>query len=138
MTDRSSPAHDPKLGGVGTPAAEWVVGGLGFVMVAGVVGHLIHAGVTMRSAPAELQVTVERIRPGSQGHWVHLRLGNPGGTTAAEAVAEGVLSDGAALETSEVTIDYVPPHSERKAVLFFRNDPRQHRLEVRALGYREP
>ena len=42
------------------------------------------------------------------------------------------------IETSDITFDYVPGHAERKGGLFFRQDPRMHKLELRALGYQTP
>ena len=52
---------------------------------------------------------------------------------------EGELRSGAgSVETSDTTIEYVPPHSERKGGLFFTSDPRQHELRLRAKGFEQP
>jgi uncharacterized protein (TIGR02588 family) len=54
-------------------------------------------------------------------------------------LVEGVLKDGAEIiETSEVTIDYVPAGSQRQAGLFFIRDPQQYELQLSAKGYEQP
>jgi uncharacterized protein (TIGR02588 family) len=64
---------------------------------------------------------------------------NRGSSVAAGLVIEGVLSDNSsAVETSTITIDYVPSGSQRQAGLYFTRDPRTLRLQVRPKGYVDP
>jgi putative integral membrane protein (TIGR02587 family) len=81
-----------------------------------------------------------RCRPGSAaGHAVRLVVRNEGTRTAAAVEVEGRLFDGEELlESSRVTLDYVPRGSATRAGLWFARDPNGLRLEVRALGYQEP
>jgi uncharacterized protein (TIGR02588 family) len=48
------------------------------------------------------------------------------------------VSDTGTVESSEVTIDYVPGEATRRAGIYFSRDPRLHRLEIRAKGYDIP
>jgi uncharacterized protein (TIGR02588 family) len=62
-----------------------------------------------------------------------------GGQAAAEVLVEGELAGEAGPhETSEATIDYLPPDSEREGGLFFGRDPSRHELRLRAKGYVDP
>ena len=42
------------------------------------------------------------------------------------------------IETSEATMDYLPPGSEREGGLFFSRDPRRYEVRLRAKGYVDP
>jgi uncharacterized protein (TIGR02588 family) len=70
---------------------------------------------------------------------VQFRALNEGGATAAQLMIEGELSgpDGP-IETSEATLDYLPPRSGRQGGLFFARDPRGLDLQLRARGYAKP
>lgn len=55
-----------------------------------------------------------------------------------DAVHGALLRGDSVGETSEAVLDHVPGRSVRHGGLFFRNDPRAYRLELRAAGYQEP
>jgi uncharacterized protein (TIGR02588 family) len=58
---------------------------------------------------------------------------------AAGLMVEGVLKEGTAtVETSAITMDYVPSGSQRRAGLIFSRDPRKFELQIRAKGYEQP
>jgi uncharacterized protein (TIGR02588 family) len=122
-----------------TPIWEWIVALIGVVCVLGVIGLLGYEALySERSLPA-IAVHVETIAPTHGGYLVQIRVQNEGGTTAAEVTVEGTLTQGGEeIETSAVTLDYVPAHSERRAGLYFTTDPRQGALTLRATGYRTP
>ena len=64
---------------------------------------------------------------------------NEGHSSAAQVPIEGSLLEGdKVVETSEVTIDFVPENSERQIYLQFTLDPKRFTLEVRALGSSPP
>ena len=59
--------------------------------------------------------------------------------TAADVEIEGTLKrDGQTVETGRASLTYVPGGSSARGGLFFSTDPREHQIELRALGYAEP
>ncbi|HXF61214.1 MAG TPA: hypothetical protein VNK95_06335 [Caldilineaceae bacterium] len=128
--------------GQATPFWETVVGVIGLLMVLGVLGFLVYEALQPTSPPA-IELHVEGITQNAGGYLVQVQAANRGGSTAAAVVVEGSLlaSNAAAaqpVETSEITIDYIPENSSRQAGLFFAEDPAQYRLELRVKGYVEP
>lgn len=121
-----------------TPLLEWIIGLAGVVIVIGSVGFLIVQSLRAQPAHPRLDVHVVEIEPQPNGYLAVLRIANRGGATAQNAVVTGRLEAPDGPETSEVTIDYVPANSFRRAGLFFRADPREYPLEVRAEGYQRP
>jgi uncharacterized protein (TIGR02588 family) len=121
------------------PVTEWIVAGLGAVLVAGTVGWLVWLATTRDETPPDVRVVVGQVVELRSGWLVTFRAVNAGGQAAAELLVEGELAgpDGP-VETSEATIDYLPPRSEREGGLFFSRDPRQHDVRLRAEGYVQP
>ncbi len=118
---------------------EWVVAALSAVAVLGTMGILVHDAVTGAPGPPAVVVTRESVSEVPGGWLVEVAAHNRGGATAAALLVEGELTkDGRAVETSEATIDFVPPDGVRHAGLFFAHDPATHRLELRPKGYDEP
>jgi uncharacterized protein (TIGR02588 family) len=122
------------------PLLEWIAAGIGLVLTLAilvVIGSEAMSGETQ--GPATIEVRAEPAEPMSSGFVVEIVAANRSGATAATVEIEGVLKSGETeIETSGVTLDYVPGHAERRGGLFFTNDPRKHQLEVRALGYQRP
>jgi uncharacterized protein (TIGR02588 family) len=82
---------------------------------------------------------VAAIESSGERFLVVIEVGNEGGSTAADARIEAELrQNGEVVEQSEITVDFVPPNSRRRAGLFFTRDPRAIELTMRASGYREP
>ena len=124
----------------GTPLLEWIAAGIGLLLTLGILGSISWEAVKGggEAAPA-IEVTVERVTPVAAGYVVEVRARNHSPATAAAVQIEGELDKGSAEPvTSSATIDYVPGESDRRAGLFFTDDPRAHKLEVRALGYAKP
>ena len=121
------------------PIWEWIVAGVGLVLVAGVIGFLIYEAFTGSRLPPDVKLSVDSVVQTGNGFLVRVTAVNQGGITAEGVVIEGELRGGAQqAEQSRTTIDYLPPRSEKKAGLFFTRDPRQFELHVRPLGYEEP
>ena len=118
---------------------EWIVGGVCGVLVLAMIGYILYEAIRVTSSLPELSVMADNVKPTGGGFRVEFRAINDGDATAASVKVEGQLMSGDRIvETSDVTLDYVPLHSEQKGGLIFRNDPRQHRLEVQVKGYMEP
>ena len=112
---------------------------LGMLFVLGSFALLVRDTIVGDRPVANISVRVETILPSAQGYLVTLKIVNVGKATAAGLSIEGVLTRaGTRLETSQITVDYVAAGSERAAVLFFSNDPREGELTVRPKGYIEP
>lgn len=123
-----------------TSGWERVVAALGAVVVAAALGVMVHAAIVTRRDPIpRIVVEVDTVVAHGAGFVTRLRVRNDGGATAAQVLVHGELhgNDGV-VERSETTVDYVPGRSTRRTGLLFTNDPRRHRLEVRAVGYQEP
>ncbi|RXZ64575.1 hypothetical protein [Pelagerythrobacter rhizovicinus] len=122
------------------PLLEWVAAAVGLTLTLAVLGALGWEGLeSAGDDPPAIDAEIRRIVPVRPGYVVEVELRNRSSATAAAVQVEGELTaaDGA-VATSTATVDYVPGDSTRSAGLFFADDPRLHRLEVRALGYAEP
>jgi uncharacterized protein (TIGR02588 family) len=121
------------------PIWEWIIAGIGFVLVAGVIGFLLYEAFSGNRLPPDVKLSVESVVQTRNGYLVKITALNEGGQTAEGVDIEGELRTGTeSLERSRTTIDYLPPRSEKRAGLFFTRDPRQLELHVRPLGYEEP
>lgn len=146
MTDRDDPSgheedESKKNGeqGLASSRWEWVAACIGFVLVAGAIGFLLREGLGSPATPPEITVEVDSILPAGSGFLVEFHARNDGGRTASALQIEGVLRVSAEEEeVSSVTLDYLPPESERSAGLFFSHDPRLGELEIRPTGYQRP
>jgi uncharacterized protein (TIGR02588 family) len=129
---------NPKRGE--TPALEWIAAGIGLLLVLAlfaVIGREALSG-DAEQLPA-IEVAILRVAPAGSGFVVAFEARNRTGGTAAAVEFEGQLKDGETLvETSGAVVDYVPGHGRTKGGMFFSEDPRRHRLEVRALGFQTP
>jgi uncharacterized protein (TIGR02588 family) len=121
------------------PILEWAIGALGALLLVGTIGFLVWHALGRGETPPDVRVVVESVLELQNGYLAQFRALNEGGTTAAQLVIEGELSgpDGP-IETSEATLDYLPPRSDRQGGLFFARDPRGLDLQLRARGYAKP
>jgi uncharacterized protein (TIGR02588 family) len=121
------------------PIWEWIVAGVGLVLVAGVIGFLLYEALSSNRLPPDVKLSVDSVVQTRNGFLVRITAVNSGGITAEGVDIEGELRSGTEpVERSQTTIDYLPPRSQKKAGLFFTRDPRQLELHVRPLGYEEP
>jgi len=121
------------------PPLEWLVAGLGALLVAGTIGYLTAQALWRDTTPPDVRLVAEPARALEGGWLVRFRAFNQGGEPAAELLIEGELRgpDGS-VETSEVTLDYLAPGSQREGGLLFSRDPRRFELALRAKGYARP
>lgn len=118
---------------------EWIVAGVGVILVVGSFGFLGYEAFRGQTSHPDIVVQVDAILPIHAGYVVQINILNQGDATAATLKIEGVLLRGTKqIEMSETTLDYVPAHSQRKGGLFFASDPRRVTLQLRAKGYEEP
>lgn len=130
----SKTAHEPAR----IPLWEWIIAALGAALVMGMIGFMGHRALQENPAVPDLRVVPREVHPSANGFVVMLDVRNSG-AGAANVAIEGTLDDrGDIIESSGVTLDYVPADSHREAGLLFRRDPSRHRLQVRATGYASP
>lgn len=118
---------------------EWVAAAVSTALVLAVVGYLLYDAVARPRTPPSIQVAADTVLRSGDLWLVEFRAANDGHETAAAVKIEGELMRGdSSVEASEAVLDYVPGRSVRHGGLFFRQDPRAYRLELRAHGYQEP
>jgi uncharacterized protein (TIGR02588 family) len=121
------------------PLWEWVSAAIGLAIVLGVLGFLLYEAVGGSRLPPDVSLSIDSVAQSANGYLVKLTAINRGGSTAEGVIVEGELRNGSELvERSQTTLDYLPPHSKKRAGFFFTRDPRLYELQVRALGYEEP
>ena len=69
---------------------------------------------------------MDTVLAAQRGYLVKIWVLNYGGSTATKLTVTGELKDQTgSVETSAITFDYVPAHSQREGGLFFTRDPQQ-------------
>ena len=118
---------------------EWMVAAVGLALVAATIGFMLYKAIWGMHPSPDLTIQVGNISAQKDEYLVNFRVVNHGGGTAEGVVVEGELTaEGLSLEKAQTTIEYLPPHSEKKGGLFFSQNPRQGTLKLRALGYQQP
>jgi uncharacterized protein (TIGR02588 family) len=121
------------------PLLEWIIGGIGFLIMAAVLGFLLFAAMMEDHPLPDVKLSVDAVRQIRNGYLVQITALNEGGSTAEGVVVEGELRNGTELiEQSRIEIEFLPPHSRKRAGLFFSRDPKQFELRLRPHGYEEP
>lgn len=125
--------------GQATPLLEWVVGGLGALLVGSAIALLVYHSLTRDRTPPDVRLVAERVLDLRTGYLVQFRAFNEGRSAAAQLTIEGELvgPDGKT-ELSEAVFEYLPPRSGREGGLYFSQDPRAGQLSLRPKGYVEP
>jgi uncharacterized protein (TIGR02588 family) len=122
-----------------TPLLEWILGGLGVLLFLGAVGFLLFEGSNGEDRPAEVEIHVDEIVPARNAYIVRYRAHNAGTQTLVDVRISATLYDDArVVEQAEAAIDFLPGQSWRRGGFYLREDPRQHRLEIKVGGYQEP
>jgi uncharacterized protein (TIGR02588 family) len=132
--DRGEPAPPNAV-----PILEWAVGALGALLLVGTIGFLVWHALGRGETPPDVRVVVEHVLELQNGYLVQFRAMNQGGSAGAQLLIEGELAGPTGpIETSEATLDYLPPRSYREGGLFFTRDPRELDLRLRAKSYAKP
>ena len=121
------------------PIWSWVAAALGLILVAGSVGFMLYQHFAENRTPPLVAIEVQSVVPSGKGYVVTIDVTNRGNEVASGLVIEGVLTEAATpVETSTITIDYVPSGSHRQAGLYFTRDPGRFNLEIQPKGYVDP
>jgi uncharacterized protein (TIGR02588 family) len=117
---------------------EWTVLGLSVAAIAVLVSLLVYDGVT-RTGDPRLEIVLSPAQSQGDSWIVPLEVVNRGAAAAANVDIEVALSDGEReLETSTVTLPFVPEGSEIDAVVVFSENPSGRETVARVLGYELP
>jgi uncharacterized protein (TIGR02588 family) len=139
MTPKNRDGHDDREAPETTSPLEWLVAGIGALLVIFAVGYMVHFALTRPEGPPAVELEVTGVARTGAGYLVSFKATNTGHSTGAGIVVTGALSsEGETVEESEMTLDYLPQDSERQGGLFFTEDPAGHELVLRAQGYGEP
>ena len=115
------------------------MGGIGFFIVAGVLGFLLYTAINEDHPIPDVKLSVDSVLRIRNGYLVRVTATNEGGLTAGGVIVEGELRNGAELvERSQTVIEFLPARSKKRAGLYFSRDPNQFELKLRPLGYEEP
>jgi uncharacterized protein (TIGR02588 family) len=134
MTTKRAKKHEAAM-----PQWSWILAGFGAVLVAGAVGFMTYEAFFGDATPPRIEVAIDKVLPSGDRYLAMLSVTNHGGTAAAQVVVEGDLRAGdETLESSSVTLNYVPAGSRRRAGLLFQHDPRKYQLRVAPRGFELP
>ncbi|MDZ4761448.1 MAG: hypothetical protein SGJ21_10285 [Alphaproteobacteria bacterium] len=121
-----------------TPLLEWIAGLLGAALFLGALAVTIANGFE-QGAPPEISVQAGQVFMQRQGFLVEFEAANSGDATAAAVHFRATLRDGAQIvETREVEIDFLPPHSVRSGGVIFARDPDGLQVTIEPVGYQDP
>ena len=96
---------------------EWVVFGVGLVLVVSTLAYLVYDGATSADTPPDIEVRLGEPRPGGAGFLVPVTVINRGGQTA-EGVTVEVVLEAASLpepERGEFTLAFLPAAARARA-----------------------
>lgn len=118
---------------------EWISGISSCVLVGAMIGWIAWQAITANDEPPQLSTTITQVRKSGSTFRVEFDIVNSAPVTAAGVTVMGEIIDAtAAVETAEVTFDYVPAQSKSRGALLFSTDPEGRDLRVRPSGYTEP
>jgi uncharacterized protein (TIGR02588 family) len=119
---------------------EWVVFGVGLVLVVSTLAYLAYDAATISDVPPSIEVRVSEPQQRPHNFIVPVTLINHGDQTAEGVQIEVVLEqDGQEKERSEFAVAFLPRRSTREGWVAFQTDPRTSgQIKARVLGYEKP
>ena len=118
---------------------EWVVFGLGLLIVASTLGYLIYAGASMGTKPPSIEVRLGTPERHDFNFLVPVTVINHGDETAGGVRVEVVMESGGVDKArGELDVAFLPRHATREGWVTFDQDPRTAQLKARVLGYQKP
>jgi uncharacterized protein (TIGR02588 family) len=122
-----------------TPVLEWLLGGVGVMLLAACVAFLVYEGVTDGEEPGPITATVVELISAGNSHVVTFNIRNGGTQTLSNLHMTARLFDGEReIESATTEIDYLPGRSSQAGGFYFKTDPRGLRVEIQPGGYQKP
>jgi len=119
---------------------EWIVFGVGLVLVVSTLAFLVYDAATLGNAPPSIEVRAGAPVEATHSFIVPITLVNHGDQTAEGVLIEVVLENGGEeKERAEFTVAFLPRGSTREGWAAFQTDPRTvERIKARVMGYEKP
>jgi uncharacterized protein (TIGR02588 family) len=140
MTDeRQRIPRGQQPGAQGPALSEWIVGGIGLLLLLSTLAFLVHDAFTNDDQAPLPAVRVLAIEQQDARFLVRVEVANRSRTTAAALRVEGERRRGnEVVERGEIEFEHVPGRSSRQGGMFFTQDPRTLHLQISARSYRQP
>lgn len=123
--------------GVGTSIVEWIVGGLGVLILLGVCAALGWDVLQGDDQPPAFAIAVIGEEQVTGGHLVRFRVENVGGRSAEQVSVSGRLA-GQQPETASVVLDFLASGEAREGGFLFQTAPAEGELILRVESFAEP
>jgi uncharacterized protein (TIGR02588 family) len=119
---------------------EWSVFAFSAALVLAVVAILAASAAEREPAPPDLRVSLGEAKSAGGGTYaIPVRVRNAGGRTAAAVRVEVALEKaGERIESSELTLAFVPAKSDREGWAVFHRDPACCAITTRPVGFESP
>ena len=119
---------------------EWSVFALSLLMVVGVLGYLIYMTWHHEESSPDIKVDYRPDPTHSSPHRYQVKVQNVGGQTAEEVIIELSLQKaGAAIETSQVQLPFLPKEATQESWVNFSKDPAlADSVTSRVVSYKKP
>jgi uncharacterized protein (TIGR02588 family) len=121
------------------PFLEWLLGGVGVVLLAACVSFLVYEGLRGDEQPGTVSATVKDIVSREGTHIVTFEVHNAGTQTLSNLQLTARVLDGdREIERVTTTIDYLPGRSRQEGGFYLQHDPRRYKLDIAPEGYQKP
>ncbi|HET6568011.1 MAG TPA: hypothetical protein VFG50_08600 [Rhodothermales bacterium] len=119
---------------------EWVVFGVGAVLLIATLGLLIYETFIFEKTPPNITITLGEPDHRGGKYNVPVKAQNTGSATAAVVqIQVTAYFSGGAREDGQITFDFVPMHASRNGWVTFERPPSEaDSLRARVLGYLVP
>jgi uncharacterized protein (TIGR02588 family) len=118
---------------------EWIVSSTGTILFMFTLGFVLYNAVFGNGTPANINLRTLSVQQNGTDYLITIEAFNKGDASVEGLEVEVTLLDnGNEVEKGVTTFDYVPGNSKRKGGIFFRNNPKEYKIELRPLGFEEP
>jgi len=119
---------------------EWIIFSISLLLTAGTIGYLGYKTYTHQPSPPDILVRYTPDPTDNAPYRYHLVIENIGGETAEEVLIEVILQESEeTIESSEVTLSFVPKKSTQESWVNFTNDPASaDTLLAKVVSFKKP
>jgi uncharacterized protein (TIGR02588 family) len=118
---------------------EWIVSSTGTILFMFTLGFVLYNAVFGNGTPANINLRTLSVQQNGTDYLITIEAFNKGDASVEGLEVEvKLLDNGNEVEKGVTTFDYVPGNSKRKGGIFFRNNPKEYKIELRPLGFEEP
>lgn len=122
-----------------TPFLEWLLGGIGVLLLVSCVAFLVYEGLRGDEEPGVVLASIKEVVHLSDMHIVTFDVRNDGTQTLSNLQLTARVLDGTReIEQVTTTIDYLPGRSHQEGGFYLRHDPRRYSVEITPEGYQNP